>query len=178
MDTAFIGDSSLIMGLLFADMLHGEIASYLKTLTSDDLMVIACHAHDCEASNLSLLNAIEAEGGIPLSSATWWSLEVLPTIARECTRRSTPERIYDNNGSGSPIARFKATHRIEVVAARYTQLHQCAPNKLKGHCPIHQEQTASFYIYEDTQKYYCFGACASGGDVIDLLRALGEDIHW
>jgi len=176
-DKSLPGDSQLIMGILFADMMHGEIGSYLKSLTDDDLTVISAHTIACEPENLRRLNCLEAEWGLPLSAYTWWLSTVMPAIQKEQDIRTQPAKVNAYNGL-SPIARFKASHPIMEVARHYTQLHLCGPGKFKGHCPIHQEQTASFYIYEDTQKYYCFGACASGGDVIDLLRALGEDIHW
>ena len=39
----------------------------------------------------------------------------------------------------------------------------------KGLCPFHNEKTASFAVYEDTQSFYCFG-CGVGGDVIGFIR--------
>jgi len=34
-------------------------------------------------------------------------------------------------------------------------------------CPIHNDDTPSFYIYHKTNSFYCFG-CGEHGDVIDL----------
>ena len=38
----------------------------------------------------------------------------------------------------------------------------------KALCPFHNEKTASFTVYADTQSFYCFG-CGAGGDVITFV---------
>jgi hypothetical protein len=38
-------------------------------------------------------------------------------------------------------------------------------------CPFIQEKTPSLKIYPDN-RWYCFGACGEGGDVIDFIRKL------
>ena len=38
-------------------------------------------------------------------------------------------------------------------------------------CPFHEEKTASFYLYTDSNKFHCYG-CQSHGDVIELAMAL------
>jgi len=40
-------------------------------------------------------------------------------------------------------------------------------------CPFHDEKTASFKIDTEKNRWHCFGACAKGGSVIDLLL-MGE----
>ena len=39
----------------------------------------------------------------------------------------------------------------------------------QGKCPFHEETEASFTVYADTQRFYCFG-CGLGGDVLDFIR--------
>ncbi len=39
----------------------------------------------------------------------------------------------------------------------------------QGKCPFHEETEASFTVYADTQKFYCFG-CGLGGDVLDFIQ--------
>ena len=39
----------------------------------------------------------------------------------------------------------------------------------QGVCPFHDEQEGSFTVYEDSQKFWCFG-CGSGGDVLDFIQ--------
>ena len=39
----------------------------------------------------------------------------------------------------------------------------------QGVCPFHDEAEGSFTVYEDSQRFYCFG-CGLGGDVLDFIR--------
>ena len=39
----------------------------------------------------------------------------------------------------------------------------------QGVCPFHEEVEGSFTVYEDSQRFYCFG-CGEGGDVLDFIR--------
>lgn len=39
-------------------------------------------------------------------------------------------------------------------------------------CPIHGENTPSLQIYEDTNSWYCWGACAEGGDEIEFVKSM------
>lgn len=44
-------------------------------------------------------------------------------------------------------------------------------DRLVGLCPFHKEKTPSFYLYANTNSFYCYG-CNMGGDVIHLTRLL------
>ena len=44
---------------------------------------------------------------------------------------------------------------------------------LMGVCPFHQEDTASFAIYPETNTYHCFG-CGASGDAISLYQKIKE----
>ena len=39
----------------------------------------------------------------------------------------------------------------------------------QGVCPFHEEVEGSFTVYENSQKFYCFG-CGLRGDVLDFIR--------
>ncbi|MBI2166210.1 MAG: DNA primase [Chloroflexi bacterium] len=61
---------------------------------------------------------------------------------------------------------------VEVVSS-YVSLHPSGKN-FKALCPFHAEKTPSFYVFPDRQAWRCFGACASGGDVVSfVMRAEG-----
>ena len=41
----------------------------------------------------------------------------------------------------------------------------------QGVCPFHDEAEASFTVYGDTERFWCFG-CGEGGDVLDFVRRM------
>ncbi len=41
----------------------------------------------------------------------------------------------------------------------------------QGVCPFHDELEGSFTVYEDSQRFWCFG-CGSGGDVLDFIQRM------
>ncbi len=43
---------------------------------------------------------------------------------------------------------------------------------LVGLCPLHNEKHPSFYIYPETNRWWCYGGCGQGGDVINLVELL------
>ena len=75
-------------------------------------------------------------------------------------------------GSRDLFQAVKQAVSVEELAERFTRLAPAGSGKLKGRCPLHEERTPSFYVYQDSQRWQCFGACASGGDVIELARRL------
>ena len=72
----------------------------------------------------------------------------------------------------------KQSFPLAAFAGRFTALVYAGPGRLKGRCPLHTEKTPSFYIYEESGRWRCFGACAEGGDVFRLGRRLMELGKW
>lgn len=64
---------------------------------------------------------------------------------------------------------------IESVISPYVQLKRKG-KLLGGLCPFHNEKTPSFYVYPETQSYYCFG-CGNGGDAITFVKNI-ENIDY
>ncbi|MFH8651957.1 CHC2 zinc finger domain-containing protein [Sphingomonas paucimobilis] len=80
-----------------------------------------------------------------------------------------PARYMDEKGR-IDVARVKAEISIAKVAAEATDLRKSG-DELKGLCPFHSEETASFFVNEGKGMYHCF-SCSAGGDVIELHRRL------
>ncbi len=59
---------------------------------------------------------------------------------------------------------------ITDVVSSYVTLKK-AGRLYSGRCPFHNEKTPSFYIYPDTQSFYCFG-CGAGGEVITFIKKI------
>jgi hypothetical protein len=152
------------MGILLAAHLHdNDVSGFLRKEPDWSLEEIACAIVEHESTWPLTCEVF----GAPYEGPSWSFSVVLPQIVQELERRKKPKVVSDN----SLVAILKRLD-IAVVAARYTDLKPAGHNRLKGKCPLHQEKTPSFYIYEDTQRWRCYGACASGGDVIDLLARL------
>jgi hypothetical protein len=146
--------------------LRGNVTGALRQMSNQELR----HTAATIALNAKILPHLLASWQLPqLEGPGFWVGTVLPAIKTELDRRTRPKR---ERGSNGPIARLKTLDIVDV-ASKFTQLIGNG-DRLRGKCPIHQERTPSFYVYQDRQKWHCYGACGGGGDVIDLLRRLGD----
>ena len=66
--------------------------------------------------------------------------------------------------------RIAKKYPIEELAKNMLGIRQIGKNFISL-CPIHNETTPSFYIYPESNRYYCFG-CQAKGDVINLKMNL------
>jgi hypothetical protein len=122
-----------------------------------------------------------------------YALAPLPEwIVEELKEKSRPEtrtrQSITNNGVkihrrvGNPLAKNYVPHQmieqarlfpIDEVAEDFTNLKKGGHNRLVGLCPLHDEHTASFTVYLNTNTFYCFG-CSKHGDAITLLQLLKD----
>lgn len=167
------------LGLVTADSFYQDgISGFLRSYDEPTLRYMASRIAANENRLWWMLNCLEVEHGIlrPVNDQgqvahigpSWWVTDVLPAIKAELERRTRPKRRYSGN---SPIARLKQLD-LATVAGKFTRLQTAGGQKLKGRCPLHDERTPSFYVYEDSQRWRCFGACATGGDVVNLIHSL------
>lgn len=59
---------------------------------------------------------------------------------------------------------------IENIANQHIKFYKSG-KALVGLCPFHREKHPSFYIYPETNSFWCYG-CNQGGDVINFVRLL------
>lgn len=66
------------------------------------------------------------------------------------------------------------TRRTDIVelVGNYVQLKRKG-RLYGGLCPFHSEKTPSFYVYPDTQSFYCFG-CGAGGDAVTFTKKINS----
>ena len=65
----------------------------------------------------------------------------------------------------------RRTDIVEMVGS-YVQLKRKG-RLYGGLCPFHSEKSPSFYVYPDTQSFYCFG-CGAGGDAITFAKKINS----
>ncbi len=66
-----------------------------------------------------------------------------------------------------PLDDIRARCDLVEVVSHYVALKRSGKN-LKGLCPFHVENTPSFIVNRDTQRWMCFG-CGAKGDIFDFL---------
>lgn len=67
----------------------------------------------------------------------------------------------------SLIEEIKEKINISDIISDYVKLEKSGLN-LKGLCPFHSEKNPSFYVYNSTGRFYCFG-CGASGDIISFI---------
>ena len=60
---------------------------------------------------------------------------------------------------------------VEVVSRYVPDLQQSGAN-WKACCPFHAEKTPSFVVNSSKDLWYCYGACATGGDSLSFIQKM------
>jgi hypothetical protein len=157
-------DTSVWLRLGSAYVLGGNYQRVIQPLEDEELRDIALNIAKIETITVPMM--LEKLGLPQPLESSFWVTGVLPAVRRELERRVSPA---SSRGYKTSISRFKADNRIEDVAGQLTLL-QKSGQGMKGLCPFHQERSPSFHVWSASQRWWCFGSCAEGGDVIDLLR--------
>lgn len=69
------------------------------------------------------------------------------------------------------IESLKERIQIVDVISQYVELRKTGTT-YKGRCPFHNERTPSFIAYPATRRWWCFGACSEGGDVLTFVQKI------
>jgi len=66
------------------------------------------------------------------------------------------------------IEQIKSKINISELISEYIELKRAGAH-LKGCCPFHNENTPSFMVSEERQRYHCFG-CGADGDIFNFVQ--------
>ena len=69
--------------------------------------------------------------------------------------------------SRAEVNTVKSQVLLTDFARRYLEMRASGRNWI-AHCPFHDDRQPSFVLYEESQRFYCFG-CGASGDVIAFL---------
>ncbi len=70
----------------------------------------------------------------------------------------------------STIEEVKARLDIVETVGNYVPNLKRSGRTWKANCPFHNERTPSFIVDPNRNTWHCFGACSTGGDVIEFVR--------
>lgn len=77
--------------------------------------------------------------------------------------------------SRDQIEEIKSRLDIVDIVSKYVQLKQAGKN-FSGRCPFHNENTPSFIVSPELQRYKCFG-CGESGDIFNFIQKI-ENIDF
>ena len=72
----------------------------------------------------------------------------------------------------STIEDVKARLDIVETVGSYVPNLKRSGRTWKANCPFHNERTPSFIVDPSRGSWHCFGACSTGGDVIEFVRRI------
>lgn len=105
---------------------------------------------------------------------------VIPLVQKERTisflqgliAKKNPESTSPRFGvyTESQIQNARAVSIVEVAERHMGSLRVSGKTHV-GRCPFHEDKTPSFYLYQDSNMYHCFG-CNAHGDVISFVQKI------
>ena len=100
-----------------------------------------------------------------------WKL-ILDSLNEQYASRS-PNSTTGTARGGIDFAKAKQEIKCENVALKNGVELKSIGNRMVAICPFQSDTQPSFYIYLDTNSFYCFG-CQTGGDSITLLDLFNQ----
>ena len=89
-------------------------------------------------------------------------------LAIRIIERNKPKPTFERGRKKESAEDIKARYDLVDYIGQYTRLRK-AGNNFTGICPLHSEKRPSLMVYPDKQSWHCYGACNTGGSVIDFV---------
>lgn len=157
---------------------HCLSCGYLLTLGAEDLCFCCRGVCPCGKQWPPYNEFFRCEVQARLS---WFALEAALYQLRPSERPFETHRFPGDPAPPPPVlapgaSLFDTLRRVDLseYAGRFTRLAPVGPGHWRGRCPLHQEKTGSFSVFQEEGRWRwrCFGACAMGGDIVALKREL------
>lgn len=95
-------------------------------------------------------------------------------IQRLRDRKNQPKNNKKGRLTPGDIEKARNVSLVDVADRQIGQLRRNGKNYI-AKCPFHDERTPSFYLYTESNRFYCFG-CGASGDVIAFVeKSMGLD---
>lgn len=101
----------------------------------------------------------------------WRLIKVDEEIAKLQRLFLTPKELEAKGRISEEKIKQVSSVLIEMIADQYGIKLKKSGRSLVGLCPFHDERRPSFYIYPDTNSFYCYG-CQKGGNAIKFVELL------
>lgn len=111
---------------------------------------------------------------LPRLQRELWECERHIRYLQKCLELLEEKHLFRNPATAPghvDTAALKDQLDIVDVIGREVQLRR-AGTTFKGLCPFHSEKTPSFVVYPVTKRWWCYGACGDGGDVITFVQKI------
>jgi hypothetical protein len=129
--------------------------------------------HECHHADVMLSLAKQfGTGSEPFWESYFQAVQEALEIALWLQTPVLKHRRNHTSGHCISVSEIRAGVDIVTVISQYVQLRKSG-SRFVGLCPFHDDRSPSFFVYPDTQTWYCFG-CNQGGDVISFAMKINN----
>ena len=97
--------------------------------------------------------------------------EELEKIDRHISRLKRLDVLANNKIMKGKIGQNEIRAALAIPIESLVKPLRKSGKQLVSSCPLHKEKTPSFFMYPDTNSFFCFG-CSTGGDTITFVKLL------
>lgn len=103
-------------------------------------------------------------------------IEVFINISKKYEHKEVVEK-YDPINTNSTGSLISDSFSIQTVCSKFMSLKNTGKGVWKGCCPFHDDSDPSFIVYENTNRFHCFG-CKKRGSPIGFIIELYPHLNY